>query len=167
MANSAKPGGNKQPPAKKPWLKCGEVGTYAELNKKKAQEKPDPPKFERDHVPSQAAMLRAAQKRFDFGGFTTEQVTCIENGLTNNALVIAIPYGKHVKYSRTCKGRNKPSQIEEDSEDLDSAARKDLLRLQKKMTGKCAEAYREAARQVRAQPHNKVIDDTVTKCTAG
>ena len=58
MANSAKPGGNKQAPTSKPWLKCGEVGTYAELNKKRAK-----PKFERDHVPSHAAMTQADMRK--------------------------------------------------------------------------------------------------------
>lgn len=166
MANSAKPGGNKQPPAEKPWLKCGELGTYAELNEKKAQEKPDPPKWERDHVPSQAAMLKAAQK--DMVGLAPAEITCVENGLSNHALTIAIPYGKHRKHSRTCGSkRNTPKQIDKDAEDLDSAARKDLLRMQKNITPSCAEAYREAAKAIRKQDHKKLIKDTIAKCTGG
>ncbi len=159
---------NQQAPTTKPWLKCGELGTYAELNEKKAQEKPDPPKWERDHVPSQAAMLKAAQNEVDFLGLTGPEVTCIENGLSNHALTIAIPYGKHRKHSRTCGSkRNTPKQIDEDAADLDSAARKDLLRMQKNITPGCAEAYREAAKEIRKQPHKKLITDTIAKCTGG
>jgi hypothetical protein len=165
MANSGAPGGNKQGPIKKPWLKCGEVGTYAELNKKKAQEKPDPPRFERDHVPSQAAMLKGAKKYMR--GLTPAEATCVENGLTNQALAIAIPYGKHRKHSRTCGSKNTDKKIKDDSKDLNKAAEKDLRKMQKALKGtKCAKEYAKAAKEVRTQDHEALMKKVVEKCTS-
>jgi hypothetical protein len=153
---------NKQPPAKKPWLKCGEVGTYAKLNDKRAE-----PTFERDHVPAKATMLKAAEKSFP--GMSTAKFECVARKLEAQALTIAIPYGMHRDYSRTCgSGNNTPAQIDEDSDDLDSAVRKDLMRIQKHLDGppkhSCAEPYREAARQVRAQDHQGLINKVITEC---
>ena len=59
-----------------------------------------------------------------------------------------------------------PEQIDEDADDLDSATRKDLLRMQKNLTGKCAEAYREAAKEVRKQDHKQLIKDVVAHARA-
>ena len=115
-------------------------------------------------MPSQAAMLKAAQKHM--AGMSDAKITCVENALSNKALTIAIPYGKHRKHSRTCGSNNDQAQIDEDAEDLDSAARKDLLRMQKNITPSCAEAYGEAAKEIRKQDHKKLIKDVVAKCRA-
>ena len=158
--NSAKPGGNKQPPSTKPWLKCGEVGTYAELNKKRAK-----PKFERDHVPSHASMVKAAKsyKR----GMSPAKLKCVKSRLKDQALTIAIPKSVHRGYSRTCGSRNNATQIKQDAGNLDSAANKDLGRIQRHLDAKdspCAEHYREAAKQVRAQDHDALIKKVVAEC---
>jgi len=154
---------NKQAPTAKPWLKCGEVGTYAELNKKRAK-----PKFERDHVPSHASMMKAATSSPAGRGMTTAQKKCVKSKLKDRALTIAIPKSVHRGYSRTCGSRNNATQIKTDSKDLDSAANKDLRRIQAHLDGKespCAEAYRAAAKEVRAQDHEGLIKKCIAECT--
>jgi hypothetical protein len=162
MANSGKPGGNKQPPAAKPWLKCGEVGTYAQLNKKRAK-----PKFERDHVPSHAAMNKAAQGSRRLVGASKAVRKCVKAYVKDKALTIAIPKGVHRGFSRTCGHRNNASQISGDSKDLDAAVDKDLASIQTHLDGKespCANAYSEAAKEVKKQDHKKLINDAIDKC---
>lgn len=154
---------NKQAPTGKAWLKCGEVNTYAELNKKRAK-----PKWERDHVPSHAAMLKAATSSPGGRALTKAQKACVKGKLKAQALTIAIPKSLHRGYSRTCGSRNTPSQIKTDAGGLDKAANKDLARVQKRLdsTGSpCAAAYREAARQVRAQDHEGLIKKCIAECT--
>lgn len=155
---------NKQAPAAKPWLKCGEVGTYAELNKKRAK-----PKWERDHVPSHASMLKAATSSPAGRGMSTAQKACVKSKLKDRALTIAIPKSLHRGYSRTCGSRNNASQIKEDSKNLKSATNKDLTRLQKRLDDSgspCAAAYREAAREVRAQDQKGLIKKCIAECTS-
>ncbi len=154
---------NKQAPTTKPWLKCGEVGSYSKLNKKRAA-----PKFERDHVPSHAAMNHAAQNSPDMKGVSKAVRKCVKNRLKDRALTIAIPKSLHRSTSRTCGSRNTQAQIKTDSGNLNSAANKDLARIQKKLDGPpkaaCADAYRAAAKEVRAQDHDKLIKDTIDEC---
>jgi hypothetical protein len=158
---TATTGGHKQAPSDKPWLKCGEVGTYARLNNKRAK-----PKFERDHAPSAAAMLMAAKKYKK--GMSADKFACVKRRLKDQALTIAIPKSLHRGTSRTCGPRNKKAQIKTDSEGLSSATNKDLAKIQKKLNGPpkhaCADAYREAAKQVRAQPHEALIKKVVAEC---
>ena len=160
-SGSATIAGVKQGPSNKPWLKCGEVGTYAQLNKKRAK-----PKFERDHVPSAAAMLKAAKKGNP--GMSANKLACVKRKLKSQALTIAIPKGVHRGTSRTCGSRNNKAQIKKDSEGLNSATNKDLNKIQKKLDGPpkspCADAYREAATDVRAQDHEGLIKKVVKEC---
>jgi hypothetical protein len=154
---------NAQPPLP-PWLKCGEVGTYSKLNEKRAK-----PKFERDHVPSHAAMNRAAQDSPKMKGASADERACVKGRLKARALTIAIPKSLHRGYSRTCGSRNKDSQIQTDSGGLDSAANKDLARIQRRLDSTkspCAAAYRSAAKMVRAQNHKKLINDIIKECLA-
>ena len=154
---------NKQPPTTKPWLKCGEVDSYAKLNKKRAK-----PKFERDHVPSHASMNKAAQNSKDMKGVSKKVRKCVKSKLKDRALTIAIPKSLHRGTSRTCGSRNNQTQIQSDSEGLKSAANKDLAKIQKKLDGPpkspCADAYREAAKEVRAQDHEKLIQGVIDEC---
>ena len=157
---------NAQPPLPPvpPWLKCGEVGTYSQLNKKRAK-----PKFERDHVPSHAAMNKSAQGSPKMENASKSQRKCVKAKLKARALTIAIPKRLHRGHSRTCGSRNNASQIKTDAKDLDSAANKDLGRLQRHLDGSespCAAAYREAAKEVRAQDHKKLINDAIKECLA-
>jgi len=160
--NSAKPGGNKQPPQAKPWLKCGEVGTYAQLNKKRAK-----PKFERDHVPSHAAMNKAAQSSPRMRNASKAVRKCVKSHLKDKALTIAIPKSVHRGFSRTCGHRNNASQISGDAGDLNAATKKDLAAIQAHLDGKespCAQAYSEAAAEVKKQDHKQLIKEAIDKC---
>lgn len=161
-SNSATSGGNKQAPTAKPWLKCGEVGTYAELNKKRAK-----PKFERDHVPSHAAMNKAAQSSPRMRNASKAVRKCVKAYVKDKALTVAIPKSVHRGFSRTCGSRNTATQISSDSKDLGGAAKKDLDRIQAHLDSKespCAKAYSEAAKQVKEQDHKKLINDAIDKC---
>ncbi|MBC7957499.1 MAG: hypothetical protein H7Y33_16715 [Cytophagales bacterium] len=151
---------NKQAPTTKPWLKCGEVGSYSKLNKKRAK-----PKFERDHVPSHAAMNKAAQSSPRMRNASKAVRKCVKANVKANALTIAIPKGVHRGSSRTCGSRNTATQINTDSKDLDAAAKKDLAKIQAKVNGTaCAKAYSDAAKEVKEQDHKKLINDAIDKC---
>jgi hypothetical protein len=151
-----------QAPTKKPWLKCGEVGTYAELNKKRAK-----PRFERDHVPSAAAMRKAAKDSSP--GMSPAKWKCVKSRLKDQAKTIAIPKSLHRGFSRTCgSGRNTSTQIAKDAGGLNKAMNKDLDKLQKKLDGPpkhaCADAYRKAADEVRTQDHEALIEKVKAEC---
>ncbi|MBL0726380.1 hypothetical protein [Piscinibacter sp. HJYY11] len=153
---------NKQAPTTKPWLKCGECDTYAQLNKKRAK-----PRFERDHVPSHAAMNKAAQSSKRMRGASKKVRKCVKQYIKDKALTIAIPKQIHRDISRTCGSRNTASQISTDSGDLNAAVNKDIDRIQNHMdsTGHaCAKAYKDAADEVKKQDHKKLINDAIDKC---
>lgn len=153
---------NKQPPTTKPWLKCGEVDSYAKLNKKRAK-----PKFERDHVPSHAAMNKAAQSSTRMRNASKAVRKCVKAYVKDKALTIAIPKGVHRGFSRTCGSRNTAAQISTDSKDLNAAAKRDIKDIQTHLNSKnsaCAQAYSDAAEEVKAQDHKKLIKDAIDKC---
>lgn len=155
---------NAQPPLPPlpPWLKCGEVCTYSQLNKKRAK-----PKFERDHIPSHAAMNKVAQSSPKMENASKADRKCVKGKIKARALTIAIPKSVHRGHSRTCGSRNNKTQIKTDSNGLNKAANKDLRRLQGKLDkseSPCAAAYREAAKEVRAQDHKKLINDAIKEC---
>jgi len=157
-------GKTKQAPLKPPWLKCGEVGTYSKLNEKRARRK-----FERDHVPSHAAMNKAAQSSSRMRDASDVERACVKSRLKARALTISIPRTLHRGHSRTCGSRNTKNQIKTDSKDLDSAANRDLGRIQRRLdstNSPCAAAYRAAAKKVRAQNHKKLINDVIDECLA-
>jgi SPX domain protein involved in polyphosphate accumulation len=137
-------------------LKCGDVGTYAELKKRKTN------KQERDHVPAFSSMLEKATAGKDL---TPTQATCIANKLKAQALTIAIPKGVHVKHSRTCKGRGGKKRIKKDAKNLDKAAEDDIAALENKVPPACREAYKKAAEQVKAQDHKALIRKVTNECT--
>jgi hypothetical protein len=155
MPNAA--GQEKQTPSNKGPLKCGDVGTYNQLKKRKTN------KQERDHVPAFSSMFEKATAGKDF---STKELNCIENKLKGQALVIAIPKGVHVDYSRTCKGRGGRKRIEDDAADLDDAAEKDIADLVDNVPPGCKAAYKKAAAQVKAQDHKALIKKVVKECTS-
>jgi len=161
-ANAA--GQEGQAAAEKPLLDCGEVGTYAQLQKKRAA-----PVYERDHVPSHAAMNRAAQNSPAGRGMTTRQSKCVKDRIKAQALTIAIPKGVHRGESRTCGSRNNQGQITSDSKRLNGATKDDLDKIQNHLDATehpCAEAYRKAAAQVADQNHEALIKKVILACKA-
>ena len=157
MGENSLTSSEKQTPSEKPKLKCGEVGTYAQLKKKRAA-----PDFERDHVPSAAAMFKAAMN--DYPNLNANRRACVKRRLKEQALTIAIPKGVHRQHSRTCGGKNTQKQIEDHADDLDDAAKGDTKDVQNKIDAACADAYKKAAEQVCAQDHKGLIDKVVAGC---
>ena len=150
----------------KPWHECGEIATYGEM----CDEKRAKGRFERDHVPSHGAMKRKAFSSKSMDGVSEAVKTCVANKLKSSALAIAIPKGLHKQFSRTWRGRNTAKRIKSDAKNLKSAANKDLRKLQAaldKAKHPCAEAYREAAKQIRQQDHNKLVRDAIKGCKGG
>lgn len=126
---------------KKGKLKCGENGTYGELNKKYADGK------ERDHIPSCAALIANATNNLNGG---EELCPAQEDAIRNAAQACAIPKGVHELYSKTFKWKNNKEQIAKDSNkrggkkraaNRDTAAIKDGL----KKSGASKECKREYA----------------------
>lgn len=114
-------------------------------------------------------MNKSAQSSPKMNGASKVERKCVKERLKARALTIAIPKSLHRGHSRTCGSRNNADQIKTDSKDLDSACNKDLGRLQRQLDesgSPCATAYREAAKEVRAQDHKKLINDIIKECLA-
>jgi hypothetical protein len=122
-------------------LKCGEYGKYGDLKKKTGDGK-----FDRDHVPSKAALKAFA------AALKGERLTQAEmNAIDKAADAIAIPRQAHIDVSPTY-GQS-ASEAAKDAKDLAGAARRDVEVMLKKIDeydadGGCKKAYRKAARRV-------------------
>lgn len=118
---------------KKDKLKCGDSGKYGDLQKRTGGGK-----FDRDHVPSKAALKEFARKTLRGGrALCKRQASAIDK--VGNA--IAIPKGVHSEYSPTYGGRNSDSRISEDAGDLQKAARRDTRNVKKGMKDPCKKKY--------------------------
>ena len=144
----------------KPMLECGEVGTYGQLKKKRAA-----PDFERDHVPSKAALLQNAKNKAP--GMTGAELKCVKNKLTSRGMAIAIPKSAHRGFSPTCGGRNTPAQISGDAKDLSGAIDRDTAAMQSHLDATnpaCAAAYKEAVEKVKNHDNDSMIDNAINEC---
>lgn len=130
-------------------MKCGEAGAYKDLQKKTGQGLLD-----RDHVPSKSALKEAAKR---IAARLRPPVTLTEamkSTISALADTIAIPKPLHQGHSATYGGRSDP---ETDAKDLNKAAKRDLDEIQEhwgKHDPDCAEAYAEAADEIRAKIDN-------------
>jgi Cft2 family RNA processing exonuclease len=141
-------------------LKCGDVGTYRDMKKRKTN------KQERDHVPATSSMLQAAENKGVFKGLDGDERNCVAREIKMSALTIAIPKGVHVKYSRTCKGRGGQARVDKDAGNLDQAAKDDIADLENQVPEGCKAAYKQAAEQVKAQDHEGLFAKAKAKCTS-
>ncbi len=161
-ANSGTVPGNQQAPKpKKPWHKCGEVGGYG----KQCRTGRAKGKWERDHVPSKAALKRAAEKgrpKVTDPAAMKRVMACVEA----RGIAIVIPKRYHRKFSRTCGSKkNTPAQINNDAKDLKKAAEKDLRAMTKALKGhSCEAAYKKAAKEVRKFDHKAMIKKCKKDC---
>ncbi|MDM5181989.1 hypothetical protein PO883_32975 [Massilia sp. DJPM01] len=153
-------------------LKCGEAGTYGELLEKSADKK-----FDRDHVPSKAALQKAARKllRERKISLSEDQAKALfgpKGAISLAGRTIAIFRKDHQKHSDTYGGRNNETKIQNDSEELQKAAKKDTERIEnaegKEMDADCAAKYAKAAEEIRKKTHaeyeselNSLIDDII------
>lgn len=153
--NAATTSGEKQGPSTPGALKCGDVGVYKDMQKRKTNRQ------ERDHVPATSSMLEAGKKHQK--GLTGAQKICFQRFVKTDALTIAIPKGIHVKYSRTCKGRGGQARVDKDAADLKQAANDDFDAVKPKLSAACQEKYEEAKEKVLAQLPDKLFKDCKKK----
>jgi len=122
-------------------LKCGEFGKYGNLKNKTGEGK-----FDRDHIPSKAALkARAAKLKGD--DLTKAEEVAIDKA----GEAIAIPRQAHVDVSPTY-GQTKGAAAQ-DAEDLAGAARRDVEEMLKKIDeydadGGCKKAYKKAVGRI-------------------
>ncbi len=139
-AGGKKPPGGKVKAKKK--MKCGEYGKYGDLKKKTGDGE-----FDRDHIPSKAALkARAAELKGD--KLTPKEMKAIDNA----ADAVAIPRQAHIDISPT-HGTKNIKLAPKDAEDLAGAARRDIEAMLKEIEsydkdGGCKKAYQKASRRV-------------------
>jgi hypothetical protein len=165
-ANSGTVPGNQQAPLVAVMLVCGECGTYRKLQEKRAA-----PDFERDHVPSKAALREAAVNRYKPKVLKEAQLKCVANRVEARGITVAIPKASHRNFSPTCGSRNTPQQLAGDAatpESLAAAVDRDLAEMQQHMKGTpCESAYDEAAKQIKAHDNEAMIKKALDECTGG
>jgi uncharacterized Zn-binding protein involved in type VI secretion len=164
-ANSATMPGNQQAPAppEPPMLDCGECGSYSKLQKKRAK-----PTYERDHVPSKAALKQAAIDRCKPKVLSDSEKECLGSKTEARGITIAIPRASHRGFSPTCGSKNTPTQIQNDAKDLNKARDRDLAAMQAHLDAtdpECAAAYKEAAKKVKEHDNDGMIDKAIAECT--
>ncbi|HUB15129.1 MAG TPA: hypothetical protein VMB34_24485 [Acetobacteraceae bacterium] len=128
-------------------LQCGEVGTYADLKKKKGKPKGS---MSRDHIPSKAALKEYARNILKKVGkkLSPAQARAIED----LGLCVVVPSSAHRGVSPTYGGRNTVEKIQEQGKDgnsLKQACKDDtdkmLANSDKLGDAKCKKAYMAAA----------------------
>jgi hypothetical protein len=122
-------------------LKCGEYGQYGELKKKTGDNQ-----FDRDHIPSKAALKKRAEELFG-ERISENQAKAIENW----GSAIAIPRQAHVDVSPTYGQTAK--EAAKDAKDLAGSARRDVEAMLGKIDqydadGTCKKQYQKAAKRV-------------------
>ena len=122
-------------------LKCGQYGKYGDLKKQSGDNK-----FDRDHIPSKAALKeRAAELKGK--PLTPKEKTAIDKA----GEAIAIPKQAHIDVSPTY-GQT-AADVAKDATDLAGSARRDVEEMLKEIDkydedGKCKKAYQKAAAKV-------------------
>lgn len=129
-------------PTSKPELDCGEHGTYGDQKKKTGKGQ-----YDRDHIPSKAALKERAVQLNDGEALSSAQSNAIENG----AASIVIPKSAHQSVSPTYGGRNS-ELMSSDANDLQGAAQRDTAAMQEKLNkhadADCVEAYNAGAEKI-------------------
>ncbi len=136
-------------------LKCGDVGTYREMKKRKTN------KQNRDHVPATSSMLVAGQKHSK--GLSPARLKCFDNFVKMDALTVAIPYGTHKKHSRTYGGKGGQARVEKDVKDLKKAANDDFAKVEPRLSDDCKKKYQEAKEKILAQLPDKFFEECRAK----
>jgi len=131
-------------------LKCGEHGVYGPLKKKTGHGK-----FDRDHIPSKAALIKRAE---ELNGEKLSEAQ--KKAITNLGNAIAIPRQAHIDISPTYG--QAPASAAKDAKDLAGSARRDVEAMLKKIDkydAGCKKAYQKAAKRVLKD--NKWFDDKI------
>ncbi|GAB2909704.1 hypothetical protein GCM10027093_54770 [Paraburkholderia jirisanensis] len=146
-------------------LKCGDSGKYGDLLKQSGGNK-----FDRDHVPSKAALNKIGRQILADEGLdlTKEELLRLfgdKNTLgliANEGKAIAIDKADHQQESRTYGRRNNPEQIAEDAKDAQAAARKDTKKLlddASRWGERCKEKYEKWAAEIVERTHADYVRD--------
>ncbi len=140
-ANKGQKGGKNK--SKKKKLKCGEGGTYGDLKKKTGDGK-----FDRDHIPSKAALKEKALEQ----NLGVELTPAQKRAIDAAGEAIAIPRQAHIDVSPT-HGTKNIELSKKDAMDLADAAKRDVDEMLKKIDeydedGGCKKAYKKAAKKV-------------------
>ncbi|MFT3818408.1 MAG: hypothetical protein QM750_12365 [Rubrivivax sp.] len=149
-------GGGKDKGKKK--LKCGESGKYGDLKKKTGDGK-----FDRDHIPSKAALKARAEELL--GPLGAAEKAAIDKA----AAAVAIPRQAHIDVSPTYG--QKLGDAAKDASNLSGSARRDVEAMLKKIDeydedGGCKKAYQRAAAKI-LRMSNKDYDDWLVKIVEG
>ena len=123
-------------------LKCGEFGKFGDLKKKTGDNK-----FDRDHIPSKAALKAEAQRLNGGRELSAAQKSAIDKA----GEAIAIPRQAHVDVSPTY-GQS-AANAAKDAKDLAGSARRDVEAMLKEIEkydedGNCKKAYQKAAAKI-------------------
>lgn len=139
-------------------LDCGEVGEYGEQKKRSGKNA-----YDRDHIPSKAALKEAAVKLNGGAKLTTAQTKAVEN----LAISVVIPKAAHKDVSPTFTWKNQPELIKSDAKNLQKAAQRDTAAMRKGLDKyadeDCVEAYKAAADKIDAID-NKTYDAFLKDC---
>lgn len=145
-------------------MNCGDNGKYGDMQKKTGDGKLD-----RDHVPSKAALQKAAEKLLEAAkiDLTDGQKSALfgDNGLiSKQGQTIAIPKKDHQQHSETWGSKkNTPERIEKDSQELQDAAKRDTKSIEdaegKEMDDECAKKYKKAAEEIRKKTHEEYLQE--------
>ncbi|HEX8615273.1 MAG TPA: hypothetical protein VF800_28650 [Telluria sp.] len=163
MAANSGTQANIEPPIKLALI-CGECDTYTELQKKKAKE----PGFERDHIPSKAALRDAAIQRYLPKILNKDQIKCVARKVEARGITVAIPRPCHRHFSPTCGANNTKKQLELDAaspESLAAAVDRDLAAMPQHLDFACREAYAQAAMRIKEHDNEDMIDKATKECT--
>ena len=137
-------------------LKCGEYGKYGDLKKKTGGGK-----FDRDHIPSKAALKERARSLNDGAELSPAQQKAIDNWGSS----IAIPRQAHIDVSPTY-GTKTVALAPQDAKDLAGAARRDVESMLKQIDeydadGGCKKAYQKASAKI-MRMDNKAFDEALS-----
>lgn len=127
---------------KKAKLKCGEYGKFGELKKKTGDNK-----FDRDHIPSKAALKERARELNGGRDLSKAQ----QNAIDKWGEAIAIPKQAHIDASPTYGQTAK--EAAKDAKNLQASARRDVEAMLKEIDkydadGNCKKKYQKAAAKI-------------------
>jgi glutamate/tyrosine decarboxylase-like PLP-dependent enzyme len=150
----------------RPKMNCGEHGKYGDMQKLNGQNK-----YDRDHLPSKAALQQLAKDILRNNKALAKQLTAEgraslfgdQGVISKMGEVVAIPKRDHQRYSRTYGKRNTQEQIKEDAKDLQKATGKDAKAIEeaegKQMDDECAKKYRKVAENLRKKTHEEYVNE--------
>jgi len=157
--NTVSLGGAVHPPVPLPMHECGQVGSYSKL-KREGKAKPD---FERDHVPSKAALFAKAKKMRP--KMDPDQAKRVKKCVEARGIAIVIPKSSHRNFSPTCGPKNNATQISSDADNLNKARDRDLEAMEEHLEKKaCQSDYKKAAAKVKKFDHLAMIKKCRKDC---